>query len=159
MTGDFILIRRFLSSLHTRYPNLISSDTVQNVEWAFVRIRELVMTTRVYGLIIYVELGRVERVRKRLMAVGMWDIVGRAKLGVHLVRVAIAVPMRVDRKLREREERLWNARMAGLQAREVEDLEKKAGGILNEKVVKVLGFIVGEAGKDEGDENWADGIC
>lgn len=96
--------------------------------------------------------------QKRLMKLRYLDVVGRTRLTVHLVRVTLAVPMRVDRALREKEEKAWRAKVAGLQARGVEVEGEMLGraGILNERVSKVLEFIVGAAGRDEGaDEAWS----
>jgi len=157
MTGDFAIVRRWLESLHTQYPNLISEEVVINVERSFIRIRELVLTTRTYALLVYIELGRIHRVQKRLMGLGYLDLVGRARLTVHLVRVTLAVPMRVDRALKQREERAWRAKAAGLQAASITPAETTGkAGILNDRVSKVLEFIVGAAGKDEGaDEAWS----
>jgi hypothetical protein len=157
MTGDFLIVRKWLESLHTQYPNLVSEEVVINVERSFIRIRELVLTTRTYALLIYIELGRIHRVQKRLMGLGYLDVVGRARLTIHLVRVTLAVPMRVDRALKQREERAWRAKAAGLQAAGLPPPETVfRAGILNDRVSKVLEFIVGNAGKDEGaDEAWS----
>lgn len=157
MTGDFAIVRRWLESLHTQYPNLVSEEVVISVERSFIRIRELVLTTRTYALLIYIELGRIHRVQKRLMGLGYLDVVGRARLTIHLVRVTLAVPMRVDRALKQREEKAWRAKAAGLQAAGITPTETMGkAGILNDRVSKVLEFIVGAAGKDEGaDEAWS----
>lgn len=157
MTGDFQIVRRWLESLHAQYPNLVSEEVVINVERSFIRIRELVLTTRTYALLIYIELGRIHRVQKRLMGLGYLDVVGRARLTIHLVRVTLAVPMRVDRALKQREEKAWRAKVAGLQAAGITPPEQMGrAGILNDRVSKVLEFIVGAAGTDEGaDEAWS----
>jgi hypothetical protein len=157
MTGDFAIVRRWLESLHLRYPNLVSEEVVVGVERSFIRIRELVLTTRTYALLIYIELGRIHRVQRRLMGLGYLDVVGRARLTIHLVRVTLAVPMRVDRALKQREERAWRAKAAGLQAAGLPQPEITArAGILNDRISQVLEFIVGTAGNDEGaDEAWS----
>jgi hypothetical protein len=157
LTGDFVLVRRWLESLHSLYPNLVSEEIIINVEKSFIRIRELVLTARTYALLIYIELGRIHRVQKRLMGLGYLDVVGRARLTIHLVRVTLAIPMRVDQALKQREERAWRAKVAGLQAAGLTVSETRVpAGILNERVSKVLEFIVGRAGKDEGvDDAWA----
>lgn len=128
-----------------------------SIERSFIRIRELVLTTRTYALLIYIELGRIHRVQKRLMGLGYFDVVGRTRLSIHLVRVTLAVPMRVDRALKRREEKAWRANAAGLQAAGMQCVEtRNKAGILNERVSRVLEFIVGNAGKDEGvDEAWS----
>ncbi|KAI9836618.1 MAG: hypothetical protein M1819_001252 [Sarea resinae] len=153
MTGDFSLVRQWLESLNRRYPHLVSTEVVLTVERSFVRIRELVLTTRTYALLVYIELGRIHRVQKRLMGLGYLDVVGRLRLTVHLVRVTLAVPMRVDRALKAKEEKEWRARAAGLQAAglplpQPPEMLGRAG-ILNDRVSKVLEFIVGEAGRDD----------
>lgn len=150
MTGDFAVVRRWLDSLHQRYPHLVSSEVCIGIEKSFIRIRELVLTTTTYALLIYVELGRIHRVQKRLMGLGYLDVVGRTRLTILLVKVTLAVPMRVDRKLREKEEQKWRAEEQGCLAR---DGRERTAGILNERVSKVLEFIVGDAGLDEGVED------
>lgn len=157
LTGDFAIVRSWLQTLHTQYPNLVSEEVVINVERSFIRIRELVLTTRTYALLIYIELGRIRRVQKRLMGLGYMDVLGRTRLTIHLVRVTLAVPMRVDRALKQREEKAWRAKSAGLQARGIiPDEQRRSAGILNDRVSKVLEFIVGAAGNDEGaDEAWS----
>lgn len=96
--------------------------------------------------------------QKRLRGLWKWDLVGRARMLILLVRVVVAVPVRVDRALRERVESEQRARKAGLEARGggLEGEEEWRGGILNEKFCKVLEFIVGEAGKDQDGER--DGV-
>ena len=95
--------------------------------------------------------------QKRLMGLGYFDVVGRTRLTFHLVRVTLAVPMRVDRALKQREEKAWRAKSAGLQARGITpNPQMRSAGILNDRVSKVLEFIVGVAGEDEGaDEAWS----
>ncbi|KAG4030765.1 hypothetical protein MFRU_011g02190 [Monilinia fructicola] len=158
LTGDFITIRSLLTSLNSQYPHLINTDITSSVEIAFVKVRELVMRGRVWALLIYIEMGRIWRVQKRLRGLWKWDLVGRARMLILLVRVVVAVPVRVDRALRERVESEQRARKAGLEARGggLEGEEEWRGGILNEKFCKVLEFIVGEAGKDQDGER--DGV-
>jgi len=157
MTGDFVTVRGWLQSLHVQYPNLVSEEVVISIERSFIRIRELVLTTRTYALLIYIELGRINRVQKRLMGLGYLDVVGRTRLTFHLVRVTLAVPVRVDRALKQREDKAWRAKCAGLQARGITpNPQLRSAGILNDRVSKVLEFIVGTAGMDEGaDEAWS----
>ncbi|KAI9827260.1 MAG: hypothetical protein M1832_005398 [Thelocarpon impressellum] len=153
MTGDFALVRKSLESLNKRYPHLMSEEVVVTVERSFIRIRELVLTTRTYALLIYAELGRIHRVQKRLMSLGYLDVLGRVKLTVHLVRVTLAVPVRVDRALKAKEEKEWRARTAGLHAAGLPLPEPtNKAGILNDNVSAVLEFIVGDAGRDEAEE-------
>ncbi|KAB8297724.1 hypothetical protein EYC80_001526 [Monilinia laxa] len=147
LTGDFITIRSLLSSLNSQYPHLMNTDVTSSVEIAFVKVRELVMRGRIWALLIYIEMRRIWRVQKRLMGLRRWDLVGKARMFVLLVRVVVAVPVRVDRALRERVEREQRARKAGLETRGEgsKGEEEWRGGILNERVCKVLEFIIGDA--------------
>jgi hypothetical protein len=104
INGDFAMMRRGLGAPHTQYLNLVSEDVVVNVGKGFLRVRELVLTTKTYGLLIYIEISRIHRVQKRLMDLGYLDVVGRMRLTVYLARVTLAAPMRVDRALNRREE-------------------------------------------------------
>lgn len=150
LNGDFAQVRQKLQTLSRSYPNLMSEDVVGNVERSFLKIRELMMTTRIYALLIYIELGRIHRVQKQLMGLGYFNVVGRARLTVHLARVTLAVPVRVDRALKLREEKEWQAKAAGFHAAglPVPEATRRAG-ILNERVSKFLEFIVGQAGRDD----------
>ncbi len=150
LNGDFSLVRQKLESLNRLYPNLMNENVVSSVERSFVRIRELMLTTRIYALLIYVELRRIHRVQKQLMGLGYLDVVGRARLTVHLARVTLAVPVRMDRALKLREEKEWRAKTAGYHAAGLPLPEaSRRAGILNERVSKVLEFIVGPAGADD----------
>ncbi|TEY79631.1 hypothetical protein BOTCAL_0043g00350 [Botryotinia calthae] len=159
LTGDFITIRSLLSSLNSQYPHLINTDVTSSIEVAFIKVRELVMRGRVWALLIYIEMGRIWRVQKRLRELGRWDLVGKARMMLLLVRVVVAVPVRVDRALKARVEKERRRMKTGSEAKELDERldsedELARGGILNERVCKVLEFIVGEAGNDEeGEDN------
>jgi hypothetical protein len=147
--GDFQLVRRLLEALNRQYPNLVTEEVISSLERSFARMRELVLTTQTYALLISIELGRLHRVQKRLMGLGYFDVVGRMRVGMQLVRVTLAIPVRVDRALRRREEREWRARRAGWESRGVEGEAKREGAVLlNERVCKVLEFIVGREVED-----------
>jgi len=80
---------------------------------------------------------------------GYFDVVGRMRVGMQLVRVTLAIPVRVDRALRRREEREWRAKRAGWESRGVGGEVKREGAVLlNERVCKVLEFIVGREVED-----------
>jgi hypothetical protein len=139
LAGDFQLVRRLLGALGRQYPNLVNDEVVNSLERSFARMRELVLTTQTYALLLSIELGRLHRVQKRLMDLGYLDVVGRMRVGMQLVRVTLAIPVRVDRALRRREEE---------------------SRLLNERVAKVLEFIVGSEVEDmpeDGPVKWPGG--
>lgn len=80
---------------------------------------------------------------------------------MQLVRVTLAVPVRVDRALQRKEEREWSVKQAGWNAvgvgiKEMKGREIEARkGLLNERVSRVLAFIAGDNMEDEEeDRDW-----
>lgn len=159
LSGDFAITRRHLLTLSRRYPHILTPSLITSVESSFIKIRDLALKGRVYALIIYIEMGRIGRVVKELNQVGWLDVVGRTRLTFLLVRVTLAVPVRIDKALRIREERKWKReveRVNGGEQGTIGNMQLQKAGILNERVSKVLEFMVGAAGKDEGaDEAWS----
>ncbi|EPS36059.1 hypothetical protein H072_10470 [Dactylellina haptotyla CBS 200.50] len=153
MDGDFAHVRQLLETLHRSYPNLVSEDVINGIESAFFRIRQLIITTRVYAFLISIELGRIHRVQKRLMALGYFDVRGRVRVTMQLVRTTLAIPVRIELALRRRKEREWRAKTAGWNAigRPPEE-DMKVGGILNDRVFKVLELLVGSSAEDEAED-------
>ncbi|RPA75448.1 DnaJ-domain-containing protein [Ascobolus immersus RN42] len=155
MQGDFALVKTLLEALQKQYPRVISSESIDSIERSFHRLRDLILTTRSYALLVSIELGRINRAQKNLRALRYLDLVGRTRMTIRLVKVTLAVPMRVDRALRMKKERDFAAKKAGWTAAGIAEEDDKKGGILNERVLKVLEFIVGDGANDEeGDEAW-----
>ncbi|EWC45350.1 hypothetical protein DRE_00749 [Drechslerella stenobrocha 248] len=154
MDGDFTHVRQLLESLSRSYPNLVSEDVIDGLESAFFRIRQLVITTRVYAFLISIELGRIHRVQKRLMALGYFDVRGRVRVTMQLVRTTLAIPVRIELALRRRKEREWRAKTAGWNAigRPPPGEDGEGGGILNDRVFKVLELLVGSSAEDEAED-------
>ncbi|CCX15951.1 Similar to DnaJ homolog dnj-20; acc. no. Q626I7 [Pyronema omphalodes CBS 100304] len=139
--GDFQLVRNLLAALGRQYPSLVNEEVVTSLERSFAKMRELVLTTQTYALLLSIELGRLYRVQKRMRQLGYFDVVGRMRIGMQLVRVTLAIPVRVDRALRMQEEREFEARQAGRQS-------IGRSRLLNERVSKVLEFLVGSEVED-----------
>lgn len=157
MQGDFALVKTLLEALQKQYPRVISTESIDSIERSFHRLRDLILTTRSYALLVSIELGRINRAQKNLRSLRYLDIMGRTRMTIRLVKVTLAVPMRVDRALKMRKEREFAAKKAGWNAAGIaEDEEAKKGGILNERVLRVLEFIVGDGANDEeGDDTWS----
>ncbi|KAI5844969.1 hypothetical protein DFP73DRAFT_37977 [Morchella snyderi] len=155
LNGDFGLVRKLLEALNKQYPSLVNEEVIVAIERAFGRIRELILTTRTYALLISIELGRIHRVQKKLLSLGYFDVIGRVRLTMQLVRVTLAVPVRVDRALQRKEEREWRAKQAGWTAVGVKEHGNNGAYLLNEKVSRVLAFIAGDKMEDEEeDRDW-----
>ncbi|KAL7276472.1 hypothetical protein RUND412_000534 [Rhizina undulata] len=152
--GDFALVRKLLEALKQQYPNIVNEEVIVALERAWGRIRELILTTRTYALLISIELSRIHRVQKKLFSLGYLDVIGRIRLTKQLVQVTLAVPVRVDRALKRKEEREWIAKQEGRKAVGPDEKmpQKNGGYLLNEKVSKVLEFIVGNSVDDDEED-------
>jgi len=74
---------------------------------------------------------------------------------MQLVKTTLAIPVRIELALRRRQEREYRAKAAGLAAigEDVVGGEvKMRGGILNERVFKVLELIVGSEAEDDAED-------
>ncbi|KAI5785531.1 hypothetical protein DFH27DRAFT_262455 [Peziza echinospora] len=169
MTGDFAIVKGWMQTLNRQYPNIFSEEAIVGIERSWLKVRDLILSTRSYALLVSIELGRIYRVQKKLRSLRYFDVVGRLSMTLQLVRVTLAVPMRVDRALRLREEQKRRAKEAGWNVSDKDDSDddskpvdggvpggdQRRGGILNERVFKVLEFIVGESAVDpEADAAW-----
>ncbi|KAI9848096.1 MAG: hypothetical protein M1837_001198 [Sclerophora amabilis] len=157
MNGDFGHIRRALESLNRQYPNLISHWVIEVVLRSFVKIQEVLQSSKAYSLLMCIELGRIGRVTKGFNELRYTDVVGCLRLTIQLARVTLALPMRFDRALRLKAEKDMRAKTAGMVALglPIPEASKPPSGFLNDRVITVLEFIVGEAGHDEAaDAEW-----
>lgn len=92
----------------------------------------------------------MNRVRKKFRVLGYTEVRARARLTGQLLRTVLAIPMRIDRGLKQQQEQRGRARTAGLQAATLPISEAgQAGVILNEKFIRFIEIIVGDAGKDD----------
>ncbi|OLL25503.1 Chaperone protein dnaJ 49 [Neolecta irregularis DAH-3] len=156
INGDFSVIRNAFETLGRAYPGLaISEDTIDGVENSFKKLRELVTATQVYSVLFLVELHRVNRVQRHLRSLSYFDVVGRMRLTVQLVRVTLAIPMRIDRAIQQRYEQEARARRAGAASRGLTDFtdeEYPPRTILNDRVKRIIGTVVASLESLEGNK-------
>lgn len=148
LSGEFALVRRVMGKLNQEFPEVVNDNTIVAIERAFNKMREMTLTTRTYLLLLSIELSRIHRVSKKLLSLGYFDVIGRMRLTVQLVRVTLAAPVRVDRALQRRREREYQARKAGYDA-----AGASSGGLLNDRVRGVLEFIIGGEIEDAGEDD------
>ncbi|TGZ84823.1 DnaJ-domain-containing protein [Ascodesmis nigricans] len=146
LCGDFRLVRRLLETLRRQYPTLVNEEVIATVERSFTSLRNLCLTTSTYALLLYIELNRVHRVQKKLLSLGYFDVFGRLRCTMQLVKVTLAIPVRVDRALKRKQEREWKAKRAAWEAVGLENEQKTV--LLNERVYTVLEFIAGREVED-----------
>lgn len=156
--GNFHTVRSWLQRANRRYPHWFSRNTVRTIDRSVVRTRKVVLGACTYTRLGYAELARIAKVLKRYQSLEYTDVVGGVRLTAHLVKVILAVPIRIDRKLKAGEESRQRARTAGLHAAGREQVQQSAEttnrvGILGRRVSKVLEYIVGDA---KNDDAWED---
>lgn len=106
---------------------------ISSVEDGLRKIVHWAGEVRAYSRVVKREYRRVGEVGREVREVGWNEWGKKARGGWRFVRVGLAVPVRVDREVRRRRRR-------------------KESGLLSERVVRVLEFIVGDEVNDAADE-------
>ncbi|BGP41317.1 hypothetical protein JCM10449v2_005294 [Rhodotorula kratochvilovae] len=133
LNGDFEMIRVFATALNEGNPRLnLGDDTVDSVEGAFRRVREVLLSGQRYLRLIKFELIRLYEIQSSLRALGYFDVYGRLRLTLALTRVTLEIPMVLDRAMRDELPAPAPARGLGAPGRERErdrdkEARKKAG--------------------------------
>ncbi|KAM0750818.1 DnaJ-domain-containing protein [Meredithblackwellia eburnea MCA 4105] len=102
INGDFEMIRVFVNALNDGNPGLnLGDEAVDNLEGAFRRVREIVLSGQKYLRLIKFELIRLYEIQHSLRALSYFDFSGRLRLTLALTRVTLEIPMVLDRAMRE----------------------------------------------------------
>ncbi|KAM0790910.1 hypothetical protein ACM66B_004217 [Microbotryomycetes sp. NB124-2] len=102
LNGDFEMIRVFVNALNEGNPGLnLGDETVDSLEGAFRRVREVLLSGQKYMRLIRFELIRLYQIQSDLRALSYFDILGRLRLTLALTRVTLEIPMVLDKAMRE----------------------------------------------------------
>ncbi|GAA5922698.1 hypothetical protein JCM3775_006104 [Rhodotorula graminis] len=102
LNGDFEMIRVFATALNEGNPSLnLGEETVDSVEGAFRRVREVLLSGQRYLRLIKFELIRLYEIQSALRSLGYFDVYGRLRLTLALTRVTLEIPMVLDRAMRD----------------------------------------------------------
>ncbi|KAK4047332.1 hypothetical protein OIV83_005510 [Microbotryomycetes sp. JL201] len=102
LNGDFEMIRVFVNALNEGNPGLnLGDETVDSLEGAFRRVREVLLSGQKYMRLIRFELIRLYQIQSNLRALSYFDILGRLRLTLALTRVTLEIPMVLDKAMRE----------------------------------------------------------
>ncbi|GAA5839530.1 hypothetical protein JCM9279_005969 [Rhodotorula babjevae] len=102
LNGDFEMIRVFATALNEGNPSLnLGEETVDSVEGAFRRVREVLLSGQRYLRLIKFELIRLYEIQSALRSLGYFDVYGRLRLTLALTRVTLEIPLVVDHALRD----------------------------------------------------------
>ena len=140
--GQETLRSRYDDDARVKRKSRRRDDSEVVIDKALDRVGEMVATARTWWMLLVAELMRVRRVWRCFLRVRFWDLRGRVRLAFRVIRVILAVPVRVDRALRMRRER---DRKAG-------KVRGASGGLLNERVRGMLEFIVGSELEDREED-------
>ncbi|GAA6050735.1 hypothetical protein JCM3770_006600 [Rhodotorula araucariae] len=126
LNGDFEMIRVFATALNEGSPSLnLGDETVDSVEGAFRRVREVLLSGQRYLRLIKFELIRLYEIQSSLRALGYFDVYGRLRLTFALTRVTLEIPMVLDRAMRDELPTPAPAKGLGAPGRERERDKKK----------------------------------
>ncbi|KDE04367.1 hypothetical protein MVLG_05159 [Microbotryum lychnidis-dioicae p1A1 Lamole] len=102
LAGDFEMIRVFVNALNDGNPGLnLGDEAVDNLEGAFRKVREVLLSGQKYMRIVKFELIRLYEIQHSLRSLGYFDLVGRFRLTLALTRVTLEIPMVLDRTMRD----------------------------------------------------------
>ncbi|KAK4055350.1 hypothetical protein OIO90_003188 [Microbotryomycetes sp. JL221] len=102
LNGDFEMIRVFVNALNEGNPGLnLGDETVDSLEGAFRRVREVLLSGQKYMRLIRFELIRLYQIQADLRSLSYFDIVGRLRLTLALTRVTLEIPMVLDKAMRD----------------------------------------------------------
>ncbi|SCV70202.1 BQ2448_1596 [Microbotryum intermedium] len=102
LAGDFEMIRVFVNALNDGNPGLnLGEEAVDNLEGAFRKVREVLLSGQKYMRIVKFELIRLYEIQHSLRSLGYFDLVGRFRLTLALTRVTLEIPMVLDRAMRD----------------------------------------------------------
>ncbi|KAJ1307357.1 hypothetical protein OPQ81_001462 [Rhizoctonia solani] len=105
LDGDFELIRMFLRSVGEMNPKLnFSEETTEVLLQALVNLRDVIVSGQHHFRLLKFELIRLYEIQHALRQLSYFDVPGRLKLTIQLARLAIALPVNVDKAMAEQRE-------------------------------------------------------
>ncbi|GAA5949063.1 hypothetical protein JCM3765_004000 [Sporobolomyces pararoseus] len=102
LNGDFEMIRVFVTALNEGSPGLnLGEDAIDNLESAFRKAREVLLAGQKYALLLKFSLIRMYEIQISLRRLSYFDLYGRLRLTMELMRCMVEVPLILDRAMRE----------------------------------------------------------
>ncbi|GAA5872006.1 hypothetical protein JCM16303_000943 [Sporobolomyces ruberrimus] len=100
--GDFEMIRVFVTALNEGSPGLnLGEEAIDNLEGAFRRAREVLLAGQKYALLLKFSLIRMYEIQISLRRLSYFDLYGRLRLTMELMRCMVEVPLILDKAMRE----------------------------------------------------------
>ncbi|GAA5997822.1 hypothetical protein JCM5350_005778, partial [Sporobolomyces pararoseus] len=102
LNGDFEMIRVFVTALNEGSPGLnLGEDAIDNLESAFRKAREVLLAGQKYALLLKFSLIRMYEIQISLRRLSYFDLYGRLRLTMELMRCMVEVPLILDKAMRE----------------------------------------------------------
>ncbi|PWN54191.1 DnaJ-domain-containing protein, partial [Violaceomyces palustris] len=110
LEGDFDMIRVFVQAMNDGGSGRsgssgsglqVGAETVENLEGAFRKVREMMLAGKRYVKVIQNELIRLYEIQQNLRSLSYFDVFGRLRLTLQLARVTLSIPMAVDQAMKE----------------------------------------------------------
>ncbi|KAI8138183.1 hypothetical protein BJV82DRAFT_302050 [Fennellomyces sp. T-0311] len=133
MDGEFQTMRAFIHALNETNPGMhISEDAIIQIELAFRKMREVLLSTHTYYKVIQFELMRLYELQQELRRLSYFDLWRRMRLSITICKVLLQLPIMINTASREKRERLQleDASKDGLLGMRVENALKLAVGLL-----------------------------
>lgn len=101
LEGDFEMVRVLVNALNEGNPGLdLGDETVDSIEGAFRKLREMMLAGKKYLTIIRFELIRLYEIQHSLRRLSYFDVFGRLRLTLQLARVTLSIPMAIDQAMK-----------------------------------------------------------
>ncbi|KAL1928179.1 hypothetical protein VTP01DRAFT_3095 [Rhizomucor pusillus] len=105
MDGEFQTMRAFIHALNETNPGMhISEDAVIQIELAFRKMRELLLSTRTYYKVVQFELMRLYELQQELRRLSYFDIWRRMQLSITICKVLLQLPIMINTASREKQQ-------------------------------------------------------
>ncbi|GAA6010654.1 hypothetical protein JCM11491_003012 [Sporobolomyces phaffii] len=102
LNGDFEMIRVFVTALNDGSPGLnLGDEAIDNLESAFRKAREVLLAGQRYALLLKFSLIRMYEIQLSLRRLSYFNVYGRLRLTMELMRCMVEVPLILDKAMRE----------------------------------------------------------
>ncbi|KAI7880205.1 DnaJ-domain-containing protein [Lichtheimia hyalospora FSU 10163] len=130
MDGEFQTMRAFIHALNETNPGMrISEDAIIQIELAFRKMRELLLSTQTYYKVIQFEVMRLYELQQELRRLSYFDIWRRMQLSITICKVLLQLPIMINTASREKRQQKA-IQDAGILGMRIENALKMAVGLL-----------------------------
>ncbi|KAI9033733.1 hypothetical protein CLU79DRAFT_725090 [Phycomyces nitens] len=105
MDGEFQTLRAFIHALNETNPGMhISEDAILQIELAFCKMRELLLSTHQYYKVVQFELMRLYELQHELRSLSYFSVWRRMQLSITICKVLLQLPIMINVESREKKQ-------------------------------------------------------